>query len=197
MEGNDKYCQLGLMNEFDSPNYTEYVYDKKAEGKTKLLKYLLIFGYVVFVVAFFFVCYMTKIIPLFAVCPIVTWIIIFFTWKLVSYDVYYTFEHGNMTFGRVKKRKSGAIRHPKFKLEIKSATLITNSKDATECEEYKSAKKIYDYSSYHASDKLITVVADVNGKKSAVVLENTPKLSKLLMKYSSVAKNIEYPETLK
>ena len=184
------------MNEFDSPNYTEYVYDKKAEGRVRLLKYLLIFGYVVFVVAFFLACYITRIIPLFAICPLVTWIIIFFTWRLVSYDVYYTFEHGHMEFGKVKRRKAGNIRYPKITLEVKSATLITSNKLALTTDEYKSAAKVYDYSSYHASEKLITIVSAVNGKPSAVVLENTPKLAKLLMKYSAVAHDIEYPENL-
>ena len=184
------------MNEFDSPNYTEYVYDKKAEGSVRLLKYLLIFGYVVFVLAFFLACYITRIIPLFAICPLVTWIIIFFTWRLVSYDVYYTFEHGHMVFGKVKRRKAGNIRYPKITLEVKSATLITSAKLAPECEEYKSASRVYDYSSHHASEKLITIVSDVNGKRSAIVLENTPKLSKLLTKYSSVAHDIEYPESV-
>ncbi|MBO5945917.1 MAG: hypothetical protein J6Q69_04855 [Clostridia bacterium] len=184
------------MNEFDSPNYTEYVYDKKAEGKARFLKYLLIFGYVVFVLAFFLACYITRIIPLFAICPLVTWILIFFTWRLVSYDVYYTFAHGKMEFGKVRRRKSGNIRTPKFTLEVQRATLITSNKLAPATDEYKSAKRIYDYSSYRASEKLITIVTDVNGTRSAVVLENTPKLARLLMKYSSVAHDIDYPESV-
>lgn len=175
------------MNEFDSPNYTEYTYDKKAEGKTLLLKWLLIFGYVLFVAAFFIACYITRIIPLFAVCPVVTWIIVYFSWRLVSYDVYYTFEHGHMEIGKVIVRKSGNIKSPKIKLEVKDALLVAPLSVAKEREEFKSAKVI-DYSSYRASSNLVAIVRMGKNGNEAIIVENTPKLAKLLARY---AKNVD------
>ena len=77
------------MDETYSPNYAEYTYEKKAEGKMRILKYLLIVGYVLFVALYFLICYITRLIPLFALCPLITWIMVYFTWHYVSYDVYY------------------------------------------------------------------------------------------------------------
>jgi len=75
-----------FMNEFDSPNYTEFSYEAKAEGKIKIMRILAIIGYVAFVAAYFLVCYITRVIPAFAIAPIFTWILIFFTWSLVKFD---------------------------------------------------------------------------------------------------------------
>ena len=171
------------MNEFDSPNYTEYTYDKKAEGKALFLKWILIFGYVAFIVAFFLACYISRIIPLFAVCPLVTWIIVFFSWRLVSYDVYYTFEHGHMEIGKVRVRKSGNIKTPKIKLEVKDAMLIAPLDIAKEREEYNSAKIKHDYSSYRASSNLAAIVFEGKTGREAVIVESTPKLAKLVSRY--------------
>lgn len=170
------------MNEFDSPNYTDYTYDKKIEGKYVFIATLLVIGYVAFVTAFFLICYVTSFVPVFAVCPLVTWIIVYFSWRIVKYDVYYKFEHGHMEFGRVRVRKSGQIRTPKFTLEVKDAILVSPLSVAEEREEFIKAKK-YDYSSYHASQNLIVIVFEGKSGSEAVVFENTPKLSKLLVRY--------------
>lgn len=175
------------MNEFDSPNYTEYTYDKKAEGKTLFLKWLLIFGYVSFVVLFFLACYITRIIPLFAICPVVTWIIVFFTWRLVSYDVYYTFEHGRMEIGKIRVRKSGNIKKVKVTLEMKDAILVAPMDIAKNREEFISAKVMHDYSAYRSSPRLVVIVFSGKKGNEVVMIENTPKLSRLVMRYSKNA----------
>ena len=182
------------MSHYDSPSYTEYVYDKKAEGKAKTFKILLICGYVLFVLFFFLVCYITRVIPVFAVCPIFTRILIYFTWPLVSYDVYYTFEHGHMEFGRIKKRKQGNIRVTKFSFDLQEALVVSSYSVARETEEFKSAKRLHDFASTKQSNNLIAVVFDSSNGREAVVFENTPKLARLLCGYSSVANNVSYNE---
>lgn len=179
------------MSEFDSPSYAEYVYDKKAEGKSKLLKYLLALCYLIFVLAFFCVCYVTRLIPLFAVCPIVTWILIYFTWPLVSYDIFYTFEHGHMQIGKIKRRKSGNRRVTTVALDVQRAILITSYHSSLNTEEFKSAKRVHNFASTLSSQNLITIVYEANGAREAIIIENTPKLARLLPKYS-VANNVEY-----
>ena len=74
------------MNEFDSPNYAEFSYDVKSEGRIKTLRTLAVIGYIAFVAAFFLVCYISRVIPVFALAPILTWILVFFTWGLVKFD---------------------------------------------------------------------------------------------------------------
>lgn len=171
------------MNEFDSPNYTEFVCDKKIEGKGKLFKYLLIFGYISFVVAFFLVCYISRIVTVFAVAPIVTWILIHFTWRLVKFDIYYTFEHGKMTFGRIKKRKSGNIRVPRLIVNVQSALAVKKYSEVKDSEKFKSVARVHDYSPTITSPNLIVIFFERGKSKEAVILENIPRLEYLLPKY--------------
>lgn len=175
------------MSEFDSLNYAEYVSDKKAEGKLKLLKYLLIFAYVLFVVCFFLVCYISRFIPVFAVCPIFTWMLIFFTWRFVSFDVYYTFEHGHMEFGKVIKRKSGVVRKPSLKIEVQKAILVLPYEDAIRSEKYGSVRHIFDFSPNRASQNLMMIIFEKENGVEAVIFESIPKLSWLLSKFSVAA----------
>ena len=179
------------MSEFDSPTFVECVCDKKAEGKTRVLKYLLIFCYVAFVGLYFGICYYTRFIPLFAVCPIFTWMLIFFTWRFVSYDVYYTFEHGHMEFGKVKKRKRNLIRSMKLKIDVQNSVLTAPYKTALSLEEYKNVVKVRDFSPTLTSDKLVVIIYSVGAKNEAVIFETSAKLSRLLMKFSPVVKNPE------
>lgn len=179
------------MSEFDSPSYVDYVIAKKAEGKTLVLKYLLIVAYVVFVAAYFAVCYYTRFIPVFAICPIFTWILIFLTWRFVSFDVYYTFEHGSMEFGKIKKRKKNLLRSPKLKIDIQKTSLIMPYKDALLSDEYKRVKAVHDFSPTLTSDKLVMAIYSAGGRDEAVVFETSAKLSKLLVKFSPNVKGIE------
>jgi hypothetical protein len=182
------------MSDYDSPSYTEYVYDKKAEGRAKVLKALLICGYVAFVLVFFLVCYVTRVIPVFAVCPIFTRILVHFTWPIVSYDVYYTFEHGHMEFGKIKKRKRESLRSAIVTLDVQRASVVAPYSDARETEEFKSAKRVYDFASTYSSKNLVAIIFDSEGGREAVVFENTPKLARLLGSYSSVAMDVSYNE---
>ena len=68
------------MNEYDSPNYASFSYQKKNEGTVKLKRSLMVLGYVLYLVVFFLACYLSKLIPVFALAPLTLWIIIFFTW---------------------------------------------------------------------------------------------------------------------
>ena len=178
------------MNEFDSPNYTEYTYDKKAEGKTLLLKWILILGYILFVALFFLACYITRIIPLFAVCPVVTWIIVYFSWRLVKYDVYYTFEHGHMEFGRIRESKSGKRRSPRLRLDVQHAYCVLPYCEATDSEEYKGIRILHDYASRRNHPSLAVIIFEGKRGREAVVFDTIPKLSRLLGKYCPNIRNL-------
>ena len=45
------------MNEYDSPNFFEYVYDVKNEGKVKRYRALAILGYIAFAVIYCIVAF--------------------------------------------------------------------------------------------------------------------------------------------
>ena len=182
------------MNEYESSSYTEYVYDKRAEGKMRAVKYLLILGYVTFVVAYFLVCYLSRFIPIFAVCPFFLWILIHFTWHIVSYDVYYTFEHGNMEIGRIKRRKSGNVRRAYITLEVQKALLVSSYSEALDSGRLHDTVRVHDYSSSATSPNRIVVIYPTEKGCEAVIIENTPKLARLLAKYSGAARDVAYVE---
>ena len=179
------------MNEYDSPNYTDFTYEKKAVGRQKLLKRLFVLGYLLFVLAYFLFCYITRIIPLFAVCPIFTWILVYFTWGYVSFDVYYTFNHGDMELGRLKKKKNGAVRKPVVKLNVKSAQLIAPYNEAVVSEEYKSARRYYDFSSGTDIEKTAVAIFPTDKGSVAVSFLLSPRSASLISSFSPNVKNLK------
>ena len=179
------------MDETYSPNYAEYTYEKKAEGKMRILKYLLIVGYVLFVALYFLICYITRLIPLFALCPLITWIMVYFTWHYVSYDVYYTFEHGVMEFGKVKKRKKERVRIPVIKLRTQEALAVMPYRTALESADLKNVRHIHDFSHKLSSENLIAIIYQTDKGNEAVIFESIPNLPRLLKKYSENAEGLQ------
>ncbi len=179
------------MSDFDSLNSAEFSYEKKGEGKNKLYRILLICGYVLFVIAYFLACYLSKLIPAFAVAPIFLWILIFFTWRLVSYDMYFEFQSGTLTLGKVRVRKSGRKRTPLLSITVKNAKEIAPfdasvSLDATE--------KLYDFSASPTSDKRIFIRFEKDGAPAVAIFEGTARLGKLLSSYSENAHDLKGKE---
>ena len=177
------------MNEFDSPNYTEYTWDKKAEGKGRLLKMLLIFIYISFVGLFFLICYLTRIIPLFALCPVFTWILVFFTWRLVSYDCYFEIKEGYIELGKVKVTKTGRRKSPKLNIHIKECEIggLVSEGGA----ELVSVSKTYDYSETVKSPHRIYLIWMNKGVRSAVIFEGTAKSARLISSLCDGAKSLK------
>ena len=169
------------MNEFDSPNFCEYVWDRKTEGKEKLFKALLITSYVAFVALFFLACYLTRIIPLFALCPVFAWILIFFTWPLVSYDCYFVLSEGHLELGRIRVRKGGRKRSMKARIHVKEAEFASVLRDDNECrEKLAGVKNLLDLSETQASENRILIVWVESGKRRAAIFEGTAKLARLI-----------------
>lgn len=165
-----------------SPNFTEYVYDKKAEGNILFGRVLLVIFYALFVVGFFLFCYISRIIPLFALCPFVTWVLVFFTWRFVSFDVYYTFEHGRLEVGKMRDVKNARIKNPALTVECKNVVYVARYSDALSSGKLDGVR-LYDFSQKLASYNSIVVLYTDEGKKVAVVVEATDRLVKLLKSF--------------
>ena len=114
------------MPDTDSLNAAEDAYEKRSEGRLKTMKTLLILLYVAFVGGFFGFCVGTRIVPLFAICPIFTWILVFFTWPIVKFDIYYTFEHGTLYFSKVYRSLKGRTKKPLTEVKVSAATRSTS-----------------------------------------------------------------------
>ena len=177
------------MNEYDSPNFTEYVYDVKNEGKVKLYRTLAVIGYILFAAAYFIVACSIPLYPIIAVLPIFVWMLVFFTWGLVAYDCYFVFNHGEMEFGTVKTGKNGRRRKKKLSLTVKNAR-AARLYDATDAE-LASVKRLYDFSESNTSDKRIVIFFDEGGVSSAVVFEGTAKAAKLIASFCEGGKELK------
>ena len=177
------------MNEYDSPNYASFTYEKKNEGKVRVGRTLMIFAYVMYLVAFFLVCYLTKLIPVFALAPLSLWIITFFTWKLVSYDCYFEFKGGMLELGTVKVNKKGVRRqNPVVTIHVKealAAEVYNSSYDLS------SVKKVYNLSASESSDKRIVIVFEQNGERCAAIFEGTEKVAKLIASFCENGKSLK------
>ena len=171
------------MSDFDSPYACDFTYTRCAEGKNKLGRILLVLVYVAFVGAFFGFCYWSRIIPLFAVCPIFLWMLIFFTWRYVSYDYYFEFRTGVLTVGLSRIRKKREIRTPKRSITVKEAASIYPIPSGKV--KFSRAVRLYDFSGTKNSECRIAVVTERRGKEEIYILECTRPLAKLLSSYKS------------
>ena len=176
------------MNEYDSPNYASYSYEKKNVGKVRLYRTLMIVGYVLYTLVFFLICYASGFIPVFAVAPVTLWIIIFFTWRLVAYDVYFEFKSGMLELGHVKVTKSGRVQSPKLSIHVKEATFAA---PLSGNEAFLEGNKLYDFSESPTSENRILIIFENDGKSCAAVFEGTAKIANLLSSFCPKAKDLK------
>ena len=148
----------------------------------------MILGYIAFVGAFFGVCVATKFIPIFATCPIFLWMLIFFTWRYVSYDCYFVFQGGMLELGTSRNGKGGMKKYPKLKIHVKEASLICPYAGN---EALVSDTKFYDFSESQSSDKRILIFFEQEGSKCSAVFEGTEKVAKLLASFCANTQDIK------
>lgn len=173
------------MSDFDSPYACEFSYSKHAEGKNFLARLGLIALYVAFVGGFFGVCYFSRFIPLFAVCPIFLWMLVFFTWGYVKYDYYFEFSKGVLTVGKTKTRKKREIRTAKYSVKVKDAEAIYPITSGRV--KFSRETDLHDFSGTIHSDNRIAVVTHKGKRQEICILECTRPLAKLLGSYNKSA----------
>ena len=177
------------MNEYDSPNFAEFSYTRKSEGAYKAKRLLMIFAYGVFVGVFFGLVLITKLIPVFALCPILLWILVFFTWRYVSYDYYYEFREGNLYLGKIMGTKRGRKKFQALKIHIKEADFIAPYADCPE--RATEAVRVYDYSETQSSDKRILILFKEKEERCCVIFEGTAKIARLCASFCPNAQNMK------
>ena len=177
------------MNEFDSPNYAEFSYGVKSEGKVKTKRTLAILGYVLFLAIYFLVCYISRMIPVFAIAPLITWILIFFTWGFVSYDYYFEFKTGMLELGKIIGGKKGKKKQPVLSIHIKEATFAA---PYSECADKLTGNEtIFDFSASQSSPDRILVLFEKDGKPAAVIFEGTARIANLISSFCPSSQNLK------
>ena len=94
-----------------SNRFAEYTRPVAKKGKNKRLRLLLLLGYIVFALLYCLLFTVPIKIPqVIAVLPIFLWIMIFYTQRLVNYEIQTSVSEGHLAFARIwnKKRKEKA-----------------------------------------------------------------------------------------
>lgn len=108
------------MGDFNS---YEFVVEQAKEGKWKLARLGMVGLYILYAigVAGLIVALAPALIPLYALVPITLWIIIYFTWRLVSVEYEYSIMSGELTFSKIY---GGRSRRAVMKMRLHDASLI-------------------------------------------------------------------------
>lgn len=176
------------MDNSMSPNYYELVFEKKNEGKTRLLRTLTVCGYVLFILGFFIFCMSTKLLPLFAIGPLLLYILVLCTWRLVKHDYYLEFSTGNLTAGVIKVSKQGRRKMARVSVHIKDAEEIA---PYTGRSMLAGIRKIYNYSSSERVEKRICIIFSERGASCALIVDWSERLASLLTSFCQNAHDIK------
>lgn len=155
----------------------------KPEGKIKLYRFLLICLYVLIPVVAIGLMMFSSNGGLFAIFGcllcLADVILIFFTWRYVSFDYEYEIASGKVTFKKVLNAFNHRIPKPQMEFMLKECSAIEpyNNPDYPESmKKYEAAQveKVYwGLSSTKAADAYYALFEDANGKKCAFLFEAT------------------------
>ncbi len=161
----------------------EYTVTKKAEGKYLMLRLFMVLLYAVCVGAFFLVCYITRLIPVFALCPLLLWVLVFFTWRYVSIEYKYTVEAGML---RLYTVYGGKLVKETASLHIKEASGFVPIRESREQLDAFGAKITYDLLSSESAPKdPYALLITKNGIKTAALIEAPEPSKKAILYYAS------------
>ena len=157
----------------------EYSYERRREGKGRLLALGLIALYISVAVLYFLFCYISGWIPLFAISPILLSVLIYFTWGRCFPDCYFEFYRGTLSVGYEAGRRK--IRREKVKIHIKDADKIYPV--GTGRVKFSGSVRVCDMSSSSMTEGRVCILWDGGGR--AVLLDTTPALLKLLVSHAA------------
>lgn len=159
----------------------EYTITKKAEGDYLMKRILMIAGYVVFGLVFFFGLFIMHLYQFIAFIVLVEWILVFFTWRYVSIEYRYETISGSIRFYTVYGGKKKKLLK---EMRIKDFTELRPYSDEIEQRDFD--KIICCISSpKSAPDRYCAIYTDQSGKESIIHFEATQKTLKILKFYNS------------
>lgn len=170
------------MDYNDSPNYAEYAVEKKSEGRVRLGRTLLLLAYAAFAVGYIILfCIVTQMPALIAALPLLLYILYLCTWRLVSYDVAYSFEAGTMIFRRIYGARGRRVPKEMLRLQVKDAEYVGALSSSGAKEAMAGAVRVYDFlSSASAPNAAVIVMRDSSGKRIAVCFDCIRRVAKLM-----------------
>ena len=159
----------------------EYTYARAREGLYGILKWALILFYIIFVLAYFLLIFLTRMIPLGALIPIALWILIFFTWKYACQEYKYEISGSEISFSVLYGRKA----KPKTKIHINEAESIIPLAVADDAIKSFAPQRIYDAKQKkNDPDTYAMLYRDREGKRCLFVFKATDEALRFIRIYN-------------
>lgn len=163
-------------------NFAEYARPVAAKGENKRRRIFLISGYILFAILYC-ACFTALIMlpQLIAILPLLLWILIHFTWGIVSYECAVRISSGTMSFLRLRGKKEQLL----FSFKIKDAEVIAPfGGDYLEAHRKAKASVILHHTSDKQSSKLYYAMLLHEGEAKSIVFEANDKIIRALYYYN-------------
>jgi len=169
----------------EGQNMYEYVVSPAKQPIWKLKRTLAVIGYIVYAITVFSVGAYTKLLlPMMALVPLSTWILVFFTWRYVAVEYEYSFVSGTMTLNKIL---GGRARKKVLEVRIKELhTIAPYDGDYIKQAEAFKPEKSYDFvSSMQSPDVYFALFETPEGRRGIIYFEATKPALKILRYYNS------------
>lgn len=176
------------MNEFQTYEFTTR---QKTYGMWIIKRLILILLYITFALTALSIGFLTgAFIPFFALAPILTCILVFFTWRYVSVEYEYSMTSGHITFSKIYGARS---RKCIFDTEIKAMNLIApyTNEYIDKAIRFAPTVEYNGLSSPRADEQYFALFEDNNGKKAIFLFEATKRALEILRFYNPSSTIIE------
>lgn len=170
---------------FGSSNYAEFSVEKKVEGKYKTNRMLMILAYIVVIGAFAGI-FAFVFTPLVAIAPILGWVLIFFTWPLVSIEYKYTVDAAEFKAVTVY---GGKREKPLFSCKVRDFTRIApdNGEYEDEKQAFGAQSTVSVLPTENCPDRYFGLYTAETGEKTIVYFRATGQALKAFKYYNSAA----------
>ena len=170
------------MNDFES---YEYVIKPKKDGKNRTRRALLLLLYVAFVIAWLFFGFFTRIlVPLLALIPLTTWMLVFFTWRYVNVEYEYSVESGVVTFSKIY---GGRSRRAVLSFDLRDAEVILplgEHSTRRALDDFDPRREYFFAESEETPDSFVALCTDEDGEKLSVSFTADARLLRLMKLYN-------------
>jgi uncharacterized membrane protein YphA (DoxX/SURF4 family) len=165
----------------------EYVASPQKQASYKLKRLLMILAYIAYVAVLLLIGFNTRLlIPMLALVPLSTWIIVWLTWRYVSVEYEYSLTGGVMTLNKIY---GGRSRKRVAEIRIKDMTLIApfDGEFIRRAEAYAPERTI-DFTSDLQKDEVYFALYETEDKRRGILyFEVTEQSLRILRYYNSGA----------
>ncbi len=166
----------------------EYVIQPKKNAKLQLRRGLLLASYVLFVLLWLVFGLLTRIlVPLLALIPLTTWMLVFFTWRYVNVEYEYVAEAGILTISRIY---GGRSRKTVLTLDMRDVLRVLPAGEkatARAVDEFDPQHEFYFVSSLDSAEAYAVFCSDENGDNCVVYLQLIDKALRSFRLYNAAA----------